>query len=235
MLAKAAGLLVAIALMAAAAAAGAWLVLNWSSDSVEVTVPDFAGLTEAEAIERAEGARLSAEVAEERSDRQVPSGKIIGQEPAAGSHTRPGRTVRLVRSLGEDQVSVPDLTGRPAREARLEIQQLGLRVGTISSTRWSEPDDRVLSQRPAPGERRSRGDPVDLLVSRGRRLRVWLMPDLTGRSGEEAQQLLEGANLRVTRRTETRGGVSPGTVLRQTPPAGSPVTERQAVSLTVAE
>lgn len=231
-----AGCTVAGLLMIAAGVGGAWFVLRSNAPTSEVTVPELTGLPQEEALRRVTAAGLQAEIVEERSDRLVPRGQILGQEPAAGSRTRRGRTVRLVRSRGEDEIVIPDLTGRPAREARLAIQQLGLRVGAVSSAAWSDPPDRVLSQRPAPGEKRSRGDPVNLLVSRGRRPRVWLMPDLSGRPAEEARRLLETANLRVTAgRSERRDGVSSGVVLRQTPPAGSPVSERQAVTLVLSD
>jgi len=231
-----AGIALAGIVMIAAAGAGAWVALNWSSGSSEVTVPDLSGLTEGDAARRAETVGLKLEVTEERNDRLVPRARILGQDPLAGSRTRPGRTVRVVRSLGDLEIVIPELVGRPAREARLAIQQLGLRVGTISSVHWSDPGDRILAQRPRAGEMRSKGDPVSLLISHGLRPRIWLMPDLSGRSGEAARSLLESANLRIAPgRPEQRTGVPTGSVLRQTPSVGSPVTERQVVTLTLAE
>ena len=77
---------------------------------------------------------------------------------------------------------------------------------------------------------------MDLLISRGPGQRVYLMPDLSGRNAEEAAAILGRAGLRVAGTKKTAGtGAPSGVVISQEPAAGSPVRDRQIVSLTVSQ
>jgi serine/threonine-protein kinase len=227
-----------ILMMALAAGVGGYFALRLSArSSGEVTVPDLTGMTVHEAGEKLSVLGLRIEVQGERHDRLVARDLVLGQEPHAGVSTRVGRAIRVVRSLGEARVDVPELTGRPVREARLEAQRVGLRVGAVTHVAWSRPPDSVIAQQPPAGSPRSAGDPVDLLVSRGRRARMYVMPDLVGSTAEESAALLERAGIRVAsaRSAERTPGGSPGLVLPQNPAAGGPVRERQVVSLKVSQ
>ena len=215
---------------------GVYVSLRMSRGPASVTIPDFTNLPEEEAARRAAESGLKLEIASERYDRLVARGRILSQDPPPGALTRLGRTVKVVRSLGDVQIPVPNLVGRAAREARLDLQQIGLRVGVASFVRWDAPEDRILAQQPRPGDLRSKGDAVNLLISRGSRPRVYVMPDLTGRPAEEAAARLERSGLRVARgQREHPPGVATGIVLSQSPAAGSPIRERDVVSLTISE
>jgi serine/threonine-protein kinase len=225
-----------IAGMFVSAAIGGFLVLRYSARPSEIEVPDFIGITEDAARARAAERDIKLKLVGERSDRRIARGLILDQDPSPGSWVKAGRTVRVVRSLGEARIEVPELVGRAAREARLELQRLGLRVGMTTYARLPLPEDRVVSQQPRGGEMRSKGEPVDILVSRGARSRVYVMPDLVGRSLEAIRNVLEKAGLRVAgERRAYREGVPPGIVLAQRPAPGGPVRESQAVTLTVSQ
>jgi beta-lactam-binding protein with PASTA domain len=60
------------------------------------------------------------------------------------------------------------------------------------------------------------------------------MPDLIGRSADQVIVWLQASGFKVTDvRYRTYPGVAPGTVLRQLPPAGHPVSRRTPLSLDV--
>jgi beta-lactam-binding protein with PASTA domain len=62
------------------------------------------------------------------------------------------------------------------------------------------------------------------------------MPDLIGREAGPVLLALQSAGLKVSDvRYRTYPGVEPGIILRQTPPAGYPVTPRAAVLLDVSK
>lgn len=73
------------------------------------------------------------------SDKKA-AGTIISQEPAAGSRVEKGATVKVVISLGKEELTVPDLTGWTEAHARLYLEALGFRVG--------ESIDRLVSEHP---------------------------------------------------------------------------------------
>lgn len=236
LLVRLAGSSVLLLLMLAAAGAGAWFALWFLAQSSQVSVPDLTDATEEAARKRAASIGLVLEIATERYDRRIGAGRILEQDPAPGSLTRPGRTLRVIVSLGEEEIEVPQLTGRPAREAQLELQRLGLKPGSASFVHWTDPPDRVIAQQPAAGARRARGERVDFLVSRGSRPRTYVMPDLRGRAEGSGRAMLERSGLRPpATRHEVRRGVPSGIIVDQHPSAGEPVHERQAISLTVSQ
>ncbi len=219
-----------------AAGAGAWFALVYTARTNEVRVPDLTGLSESDAAAAARTAGLGFALSDERPDETVPEGGITQQQPPAGSVTRPGRTIRASRSLGPARIIVPDVAGRSTGEARTLIEQEGLTLGSVTAVRWTTQDDRVISQHPAAGARRQSGAPVNLLVSRGGRDRVYVTPDLSGRRADDVAAFLEGAGLRppILRSAPSRE-YPPGYVLAQTPAPGDALRQRQSITLTVSQ
>jgi serine/threonine-protein kinase len=221
--------------MAVAAGAGMYAIMVYTMRGHETVVPDLNRMTQEEAEAAAAKMELRVEVAGTRVEPKVAAGRIFEQDPPAGSKTRPGRVVKVLVSLAEDPLDVPVLSGQPLRKAQLVLEQMGLRVGDVAyAPSFDSAVDVVLSQRPAGGARRQKGDAVDLLVSGGARDRVYVMPALRGLEAAKAGTMLKDAGIRVglTRR-EGAAGTS-GTVLEQQPTEGSPVREHQSVMLVVA-
>src|SRR5918992_6060653 len=91
----------------------------------ESRVPAVVGLPVAEAVERL---RASGYPADPRR-RVDPSrrGRVVEQEPDAGTELDPGRTVVIVVARGPNTVDVPDVVGSPVAEAFERMQAAGLR------------------------------------------------------------------------------------------------------------
>ena len=127
-----------------------------------VEVPVVTGLRQANA-EVALGQRgFEAEVTGQVSV-DVPAGRVISQDPAAGTRAKRGSVVDLVVSVGRQTFTVPDLIGQPLQEAREDLAELGLEVEivTVSSEATGTV---VLEMYPAPGAVVSLGDTVRLTV-----------------------------------------------------------------------
>ena len=89
----------------------------------EVRVPELANLTveEAQAALQPSGLQLSR--AGERFDAGVLRGRIVQQDPAAGTPVRGRARVNVIVSLGEEFSSVPALFGESRRNAELMLGQ----------------------------------------------------------------------------------------------------------------
>ena len=224
-----------VALLFTAALSG-YLSMRKAVRGGEVTVPGLHGLTVSEAVERLQADGLVLENSGEKMDPVVPAGRIVSQDPPERSRLKRNRKVRVLLSLGREVLTVPGLVGQPARRAQIGLQQSGLRLGQIAyvTSDASEPD-RILAQEPAPGTQRMREGPVDLLVSKGSRVRVWVMPRLEGRDLASVTRFFNQTGLRVTnvRREATREDVPVGTILQQYPPSGYPLKEGDSISLVV--
>jgi len=200
-------------------------------------VPDWTGKPRADAAEEAAALGLGFEVGEERHDPAISPGRVLAQEPAPKTSVRRGRIVRVVVSLGGETLAVPAIVGAPARQADLEIRRQGLASGYDAHVHdRSVPAGHVMDQFPAAGALATSGERVDRLVSDGLRPASWVMPDLRGRSLRAAQEWITLCGFRagaVAR--EPASGRDPGTVLRQRPLPGWPVSKADAVQLTVAD
>lgn len=172
--------LVAAAVIVLVAGAGVAASV-YVSGSRLVEVPDVTGLRQANAEIALSQRSLEPQVSGQVSV-DVPAGRIISQDPSAGSRVKRGSAVSLIVSVGRQTLSVPDLIGQPLQDAREELAVLGLNVevATVSSEVTGTV---VLEMYPAPGAVVSVGDVVRLTVPGGQSSSTALLPfDLQGLS-----------------------------------------------------
>jgi hypothetical protein len=114
----------------------------------EVEVPNFSGMTLAEASDAAEHKGLELSLEDRFYSTVVPSGRVMQQFPAAGVHVRREWQVRITESMGPQRVSIPDVVGQPEREASVAIRRASLELGTIAYAESPGPAGIVLAQTP---------------------------------------------------------------------------------------
>jgi serine/threonine-protein kinase len=199
----------------------------------EVTVPDLTGRMVGESSALLGEAGLILEKEGERYDPKVPAGQIISQSPPAGAVTKSSRRIKVVVSLGTEVLPAPDLSGQSERRAVLELDRLGLRLGSVARASTSTAAERIVAQDPPPASGIFRGDRVSLLVSRGPRDLVYVMPDLTGQALERVQRVLGERGLRVSQTDREPSWAPSGTILRQFPLSGYPVSRGDAITVVV--
>ena len=215
---------------------GAWLAFQRSIVGRPVSVPNLTGKTVLDAIRIAHdaGLRVEDQPGRARSDDRVAKDQILAQEPEAGSLAKPSQVVRVVLSLGARQTRVPDLAGLPPRAAALRLAQESLQLGGVSWYRDTSARIGVVAQDPEPEAPAGRNGSVDVLTNRGISEVRYVMPDLVGRDAEQIRASLANRGFRVgSARYEAYEGVAANTVLKQFPAAGSPISTRDVVSLTV--
>ena len=102
----------------------------------EVQVPNLSDRTANEAKAIAGRAGLALKVDDvRRPDPKIAAGKVVLQDPPAGTPSRPQRSVRIWLSAGEHAALVPPLTGETDRTAQLRLTQDGLEAPTVSEIR----------------------------------------------------------------------------------------------------
>ncbi|HQL94043.1 MAG TPA: PASTA domain-containing protein, partial [Candidatus Hydrogenedentes bacterium] len=100
-----------------------------------VTVPDVAGMSQAEAATALTGAGLTLGAVAESFSATVPAGQVISQNPASGAVVSPGSAVSLVVSKGAEPaatVTVPDVVGMTQSAAGTALTGAGLTVGSVT-------------------------------------------------------------------------------------------------------
>lgn len=199
----------------------------------EVQVPNLVGLAADRASQALTDLGLALRIDPyQRTDERIPAGRIVQQDPPAGSQARQQRTIRVWISSGPRTTIVPTLVGQSERTARMRLAEDGLQIATTSEFR--SPDysaDAVVAQDPAPS---SNAPQVSLLLNRGETATTYVMPDLIGTNGERAAETLRTRGFRVTIvGSQPYAGVPPGTVVRQQPQGGFRVGPADSISLEV--
>ncbi len=222
--------------LAGVLATATWVSFTRFVAGKSLKTPSFVSLTSDEASARAAELGLSVQVdaAQEAFDDVVPAHRVRAQVPAADTAVKSGQTIRLYLSLGPRAVRTPDLTGLPARAATLALSKAGLKEAVVASARLPGPAG-VVAQGVAPGAIAGPDTPVDVLVNRGPSDVAWVMPDLIGRDFERVKTAFEERGFRIGGvRSQSYEGAATGTILRQFPLSGSPVTRRDALSFVIA-
>lgn len=129
-------------------------------------VPQLTGLTEQQArIALANAGFDLGRISRQNSDH--PRGMVFLSDPPSGTRRQLPAAVSLVVSEGPAVISVPELVGRTLAEARSIVEQLGLRVGSVTSDTSSfNPENTVIAQAPSGGHVIGAGGTVNLVVSR---------------------------------------------------------------------
>jgi beta-lactam-binding protein with PASTA domain len=164
----------------------------------EVHVPDFAGMTVAEASTAALRTGVDLNIENRFYSTTVPAGRVLSQAPAAGSTVRHGWQVRVTESLGPQQVTIPDVVGEPLRAASINIRRMQLDLGTLAHIDAPGDPDMTLAQTPPPdaGVDQPR---VNLLLSSpaGGASTAFVLPSFVGWSFPAANRAAIALGLRV--------------------------------------
>jgi len=208
---------------------------NYTNYNEGVTVPDVTKLSLEEADSLLTSYGLRFEVHDRRAHSAYPANYVIDQSPTAKQLVKPNRKVYLtVNTETTPKVVVPNVVNLSYRNARLQLENHGLTVGSTSyeSDRFR---NTILRQSIAPEDTVARGTAVNLVVSDGLGTRMVQVPDVEGLRLSEAQQQIMRAGLRVGEiRFEPARDVTPNTVLSYSP-QGPELTEGESIQLVVSE
>ena len=195
------------------------------------TVPDVVGKTKDQAGAAIKGAGLTLGDVTEDYSASVAQGKVISSDPKAGKVIEHTAKVSIVVSKGKEPATIPDVTGKSEDDAKKALEDAGLKKGKVSQDYSdSVAKGRVISSSPIAGASGYyKGDSVDLTVSKGPEKVT--VPDVTGKSEDDAKKALEDAGLKVT--VNKRLGGPFGTVRSTDPAAGASVKPDSKVTINI--
>jgi len=201
----------------------------------DIKVPNVVGLDYSEAANRLQRAGFEAEPGETRFHATAPKMTVLEQNPPAGATDLVGATVTLAVSGGQQMGAVPNVVGMTRSEAERALQSAGFDLGDVQEQPSEQPRGEVITSRPAAGSQAPMPSSIGLVVSAGPT--VVIAPDVVGRNFASARLLLEQVGLTVGDVRAERGGAPDpgGTVLTQSPAAGSQVARGARINMTVGE
>ncbi|MGD8885840.1 MAG: PASTA domain-containing protein, partial [Gammaproteobacteria bacterium] len=201
----------------------------------EVTVPDVTNMATADAEATLNAAGLERGTLIWSSHPTVPAGNIISHNPVAGETSYEGWVVDVAESTGPNPGSVPFVKYQSQAEAETVLGAAGYVTGTITLQNHNViPAGYVISQSPGDDASLAAGGAVDLVISAGPDgVALITVPDVAGLAQADAETTLTNAGLTVNVTTTFSDTVAAGTVISQSPTAGTDVIAGTTVDLVV--
>ncbi len=212
-----------------------WFSLVYTVHLGTVSVPELRGLTDQDAERQAHDLGLVVEYDETGVfSGTVSPGLVAAQNPLPGFHVKTGSVVRVKRSLGDEQVQVPSVRGESPQAAIRALEAAGLKPGRRAEVFGQGGADSVLETAPAIDTTVLPEANIDLLTNRSPAQPLWVMPSLLTRQLTLVRMFCDRHRFRLGRIHEVDyPGITPGLVLRQYPPAGSPFSRSDIITLWV--
>jgi eukaryotic-like serine/threonine-protein kinase len=210
-------LLVIVVLAAALAGAGWYYGLGPGSN---VKTPSLLTLTYGKAKAKAAKADLSVKVVGHAFDESIPPGSVVATDPRPGDDVSKNGQIGLTLSKGQERYDVPTLTGKTEAEASQILEDNHLVVGE-PTREYNDAVElgSVIATDPVAGTSLPPGTAVSLVVSKG--VQPVDVPDVTGKSLDDAKKALEDAGLRAKVSHEKYNEqVNAGDVISQSPKDG---------------
>ena len=214
-------------------AKGSTINLTVSQGTQEIEVPDLVGKTadEAKKLLQANGLKYKAGTAE-YSD-SVDKDRIARQDVAAGSKVAKDTVVTYYLSLGSEGTSVPDVVGQTRSSATATLNNAGFYVTVDQQYSDTVEEGVVISQTPSSGSKLKAEGTVNIVVSKGKESKAVSVPSVVGQSEGSAMTTLNNAGFKVTTEYQTSTSVTSGSVISQTPTAGSELDPGKTVHLVI--
>jgi serine/threonine-protein kinase len=159
----------------------------------------------------------------------VPAGRVISTSPAAGVGITHGAKVIVISSLGPVLVTVPPVTGQSLDQADKTLKAAGLVPAQPTyQASGSIPQGVVIATNPVAYTHWPKDKPVHVVVSAGAPL-----PNFVGQQIGDAQGAAQSGGFSINQVPDNSSTQPGGTITRQSPAPGTPITSGEVVTVWV--
>ena len=188
----------AVAVLVIAGIIGLGALLGWfSGDSEEIKVPNFVGRTFEEAQALAQETGLEIARGEDVYSPDQEEGKITSQNPTADSVVSPGKLITVYVSKGKKDGVVPKIVGMDYKGASEYLKTFGFELGIVKTESSTLPENVIIEQSVEEGSTASKGTKIDVTVSDGKGKETVKMPNLIGKTPDEANAIIDTEGLKL--------------------------------------
>lgn len=227
----------AVAVLIIAGIIGLGALLGWfSGDSEEIKVPNFVGRTFEEAQALAQETGLEIARGEDVYSPDQEEGKITSQNPTADSVVSPGKLITVYVSKGKKDGVVPKIVGMDYKEASEYLKTFGFELGIVKTESSTLPENVIIEQSVEEGSTASKGTKIDVTVSDGKGKETVKMPNLIGKTPDEANAIIDTEGLKLGDATyEETTTTAQNLIFWQQYPEGTELEKGTAVSYKVSK
>ncbi|WP_030153132.1 Stk1 family PASTA domain-containing Ser/Thr kinase [Streptomyces sp. NRRL S-244] len=196
-------------------------------------VPKLIGQTFEQAQKTGDNVGLKVEKEADQPCDNQPKGNICEQNPAPDEKVDKGSTIKVKVSSGAPDVAVPDVLNVKFEDAEKALKDKGFAV-----EKKTQESDRtagtVLDQTPKSGAKAQKGSTVTVTVAKEQAKAE--MPDLLGKTREQAIKALNDAKLKLGSQTEVDSpGAAPKTIVQQQYQPGEQLAVGTTVNVQIAK
>lgn len=144
---------------------GSTITLEVAKAQEKSTVPDVTGQTCDQAKAQMTANNLTGNCTEVETDDSSLIGKVVSTDPGKGQQVDKNSTVNIQigKAPANQQVQIPqDISGKTLKDARNELQSLGLQVNVQGS---QDDNATVVTSSPSPGSTANKGDTITLFAT----------------------------------------------------------------------
>lgn len=163
----------------------------------------------------------------------APKGSVCEQSPAEGTKVEKNSPIKVKVSTGAPKVAVPNVMRLAIADAEKTLQEKNFQIEK-KLVESDQPAGTVIDQTPKSGEV-EKGSTITLTVAK--EISKVTVPDLTGKSREDASKALQALKLKLGSVTEVDAppGTAPQSVVSQDPLPSSSVDVGSTVNISVAK
>ncbi|MGN0482676.1 MAG: Stk1 family PASTA domain-containing Ser/Thr kinase [Lachnospiraceae bacterium] len=165
----------------------------------QVEMIDLTGKTIEEAEEALRGAgytKMRIKLMGMKESDDFEENQIMQQNPKEGEKVDKDTKIQVTLCGGPNLVEIPSgLEGKTQSDVVAALESVGLKAAVESNYNDTVPEGCVISVSPAGGEKMSKGSSVTVIVSLG--VQPLEVPNVTGKSEEEARQEIQNAGFNV--------------------------------------
>lgn len=140
-------------------------------------------------------------------------------------------TVNTANNNSSDMVEVPEVVGMTKEDAIKALNKLGLGYKAVTQSSDTVAEDCVISQGNVGGSKVEKNSQIVLTISTGKENKEVTVPNVKGKSEQEAKEAIEAANLVASVDYQYSDSVEAGNVIKYSP-SGS-VAEGSTVTIQV--
>lgn len=201
----------------------------------EVTLDSFVGMTVSEATKKIEGTKLEIEISGEEKSDEYDVGEIISQEPVADTRVKENAKIKVVVSLGSDELRMPQLSSMKLSDAKNLLSSLNIKYEVREEENTDVEEGYVARQYPSANTKMKKSEMATIYVSKGKAAQVVSVPSLIGMTEDAAKTLLETMGLKLGNVYKEENERPKGTICKQSLRKNLEVVEGTTVDVVISE
>lgn len=211
---------------------GSKVELVYSQGPAESEMPDVSKMTLDEAKDSLYAIGITVSSIEEKDGTEIEQGRVVEASVEPGAVVENGDEVSLIVSSGK--VNTPELIGKTRGAIETELGHLGVTVNFVEESS-DKPAGSAIAQTPKAGEKIP-DEGITVVIAKSAENASVTIPDVVGKSAEEAQKALADAGFRnITTVLVKNSQVTETQVTQVVPNSGETADKQDNIVLIVSE